>query len=1119
MVLDLAALLKGVTAPKAVAPLAAPPVTSPISQALASILSMNSGQGQPNFSAPSAPVGASPIFNFAQGADNSNVVNMGPALDPKVMKLANTNAKLASQATALGSPPTGKRPSLIHRVFDILSRPEYALSDAAKLGDAAFHTSNNSILPWTQALKGLERGITGQDKTMPTDVIQQNRDEMHATGNGLLKNFIDPTKQTFTPGEAGPMQSVLGKVLGIGANVVSDPLNLVTGIGVPEGLTKAARVAGQLGEVSDATKAASRVAETAGISQPGELEKLVAPATKVPTVAQGSETETRVQQILDQLHQHLLTTNTEEARSALAQEGRVPQELTPLQKQITYIPPKAYVPVKSLKAGAKDLGRTRGGVKTGFNPAEVLGNETKAQQNARLAEEIAARGDATTSKAYKDIQSGVLEDMARATKPETIRRGAVKIAGKQLTLTPERISRSLRSLGNETHIASSTNAFKKAFVSTGGMSPEFQALSGQTRGGTHGPWQGLIVKMSQRFHGMKPNDIRASLNHVVNNTPELGANPEIESALHEHIGDIVDKFRTDNEHNLDIKDYNKMLSAKDQLNLNPESANIIKNGTREQAISEFESLMPKGVAKLGAKDDPLDYLARLGDAGNKAMGAKSVRSELTKFGVKNEGPVAEELAKNYGYKELKQTPGFIYHPDIHTDASRMFDLLTNYGQSEEFTHALGKIVTVWKKLATIYNLPSYPTRNFIANSYMAWLVGGQHGLEGVKSSYIAAKVMRHSLDKETRGSVNPVHDVLNRELDKEIGKSGSIAYHTKGGMPVSYDMHHALYRRNGMESTFTGTTYASHPATATGVKAAAHKVNSGVIAANKAVEDFGRHGVFAHHLRLSNATNQKELETEAANAANKVRAALFDYSDSTAFEKRFMVKLFPFYKWNRKAIPALFHGMLDHPGKVLNFQMALEQGLQQASGHPATPGDPWGLSQAEPLSRIPSYILDRMGSPFGKEGKNGSQEYLDPAVPFNDELRLLGDPSSIISQISPALRVPIEDTMGKQFYHDLPIKNRAEYSTVGQINVLRSLLKASGNSAAPVGASGQTGGSVATSKSPLDALLQTFNPLNGVIGAQQNTPKSQAATLLGHNTVLSKKIKALKLKAVNNATK
>lgn len=1058
------------------------------------------------------PVGApSPIQNILNGL--ANYQPTGPQLDPTVQKLSNRNDMLTNQLGALGGKTTGKRPSLIHRVFDILSRPEYALSNFALQGDIA-KTGRHSVLNQiSSGLSGAAQGFEGKAKTMPTDVIQQIRDAEHASGTNGLGGALNQKTTTYTPGEAGPMQSILGKVAGIGANIAGDPLNLVTGIGLPAQLTKAAKLAGKVGEVSEATRNASRLAETAGIAQPGELETLVRPATKIPTVTQASDTQTRVQEILDSLRQHMLTTNTEEARNALTQEGRIPQEIAPLQKTPTYIPPKAY------RTRQNFTGNIRGGVKKGFNPEEVLGNETKAKQNARLAEEISARGDEATSKAYKDIQSGVLEDMTRATKPETIRRGAVKIAGKQITLTPERISSSLKRLSNETGISSAKNAFDKAFVSTGNMSPEMQALSGKTRGASHGPWQGLITTMSQRFHGMKPSDIRTSLNHVVNNAPELGANPGIETAIHEHVGDIVDKFRNDNEHGLDIKDYNKMLAAKDKLDISPESANIINNGTREQAIKEFESLMPKGVSKLGAKDDPLDYLARLGDAGNKALGAKSIRSELTKFGIKNEGPVADELTKNYGYKELKQTPGYVYHPDIHTDASRMFDLLTNYGQSEEFTHALGKIVTTWKKLATIYNLPSYPTRNFIANAYMAWLVGGQHGLEGLKSSYIAAKVMRHTLDKTTQASNNPVKDVLNRELDKDIGKNGPIAYHTKGGFPVSYDMHNALYRGNGLESTFTGTTYASHPATATGVKAAAHKVNSGVIAANKAVEDFGRHGVFAHNLRLSNATNQKELEREAANAANKVRAALFDYSDSTAFEKKTMVKLFPFYKWNRKAIPALFHGMLDHPGKVLNFQIALQQGLQVAGGHPNTTGDPWALNQSEPLNRIPSYILDRMGSPFGKEGKAGAQQYLDPAVPFNDELRLLGDPSSIISQITPALRVPIEDTMQKQFYHDLPIKNRAEYSTVGQINILRSLLKASGNSGAPVGASGSTNGSVATSKSPLDALLQTFNPLNGVIGAQQNTPKSQAATLLGHNTALSKKIKALHDKAVANANK
>ena len=1106
MPVNLSALLQGAAIPKVAAPLVAPsvpkiaptaPPMSPLSQALANILA-GSGAAQPNVSAPITPsVGGFQFPNFTLGSTDTSTGTTGPALDPKVQKLSNIYAADAAKSAALGMAPPSHRPSLIHRVFDLLSRPEYAVSNALLQGDKAVSQGKSWLDQFGAMGSGALSGLEGKSKTMYGDVIQQLRDAANARGqSGFENTLLGHSPVTYTPGQSGPMQSILGKGLTIGANIVGDPLNLVSGVGVPEKLTNVAKTLGKAGEVSDATKAADALGAVHGISAPGELTSLVRPATAIPSVTQATQTESRVQQILDQLQPHMnqehLALNTKLAEQA-GLGGPV---------------------LRTGQTTTTKLAKTVQNIDRGIRPADLIGTGKRAETN-RLAMEIRGQSTADAAKAYKDMQSSVLEDMTRATRPATIRRAGVKIAGKQLTLTPEAISSRLRSLGNESGINEATRAFQKAFISTGRMSPELQAVSGASRGMSHGPWASLIHTMGDRFHGMNEGAIGNSLRHVVNNTPELGSSPEIEAAIHAHVGDIVDKLQNSNEHGLNITDFNHHLSGKDKLTLNPESANIIQNGTRDQAIKELEMTMSRGVE--ANKSHPLDYLARLGNGGIKADAAKAIRSQLVKFGIKDEGPVAEALKNTHGYKELKQTPGFIYHPDIHNDASRMFDLLTNHGQSEEFTNQLGKIVTLWKKLATIYNLPGYPTRNFIANSYMAWLVGGQHGLGAFKSSIMAAKQMAHRLDKVDRGSIDPVRAVLKKEMDKEIGGTGPVLYHTKGGFPVSPDLNDAAYRGNGLESTFTGTTYTSHPATATGVRAAAHKVNASVLAANKAVEDFGRHGVFIHHMRMSSAKNQAEFEKEAALAANKVRKALFDYGDSTAFEKKTMVKLFPFYKWNRKAIPALFHGLLDHPGKVLNFQMALEQGLQLASGHPAPPNDPWGLNQVEPLSRIPNYIAQRMSTPFGKMGKTGAQQYLDPAIPFNDELRLLGDPSSIISQISPLLRVPIEDTMGKQFFHDLPIKNRLQYSTVGQVNILRSLLKASGNSGAPVGASGSTTGSTATSKSPLDAILQTFNPLNSIVGPQQNTPKSQASTLLANNTALAKKIKALHDAAVKNA--
>ena len=53
-------------------------------------------------------------------------------------------------------------------------------------------------------------------------------------------------------------------------------------------------------------------------------------------------------------------------------------------------------------------------------------------------------------------------------------------------------------------------------------------------------------------------------------------------------------------------------------------------------------------------------------------------------------------------------------------------------------------------------------------------------------------------------------------------------------------------------------------------------------------------------------------------ASMDVKAALFDYSELTNFEKRFMRNVIPFYTWTRKNIPLQLANVLERPGRIAN---------------------------------------------------------------------------------------------------------------------------------------------------------------------------------------------------------
>lgn len=764
----------------------------------------------------------------------------------------------------------------------------------------------------------------------------------------------------------------------------------------------------------------------------------------------------------------------------------------------------------------------RGKLTHQINPESLALRDTVRAKNMRLAAEISGKASESAAKAHKAISSNLLEEAARAFDPEITSKFGVKLKGldkriEPFPMTQERIAGQLAKVAN-TPVGDSIKAFQKAFVSTGKMSPAMQALAGESRGIQQGPHRALIREITEDFKGKKQEDVATALKSVITGNRTLGANPELEDAVERHLEKIVDVLRdgTARKNGVTVGTYNAYLpkELKMAVRENPDLVKAVtESSDKTQALSAFKQLLAPSLEKVG-KSHPINVVHDLRNASIKVQANKAIRSDLARrFGVPlkdstgKSSEAAQQLVDQHGYRKLKvasATPNHVYHPEVADQAERMLELLGSHQQGEDFVKGINKVLSVWKKMATIYNFPGYLTRNVVTNIYVSNLIGGLTGAKGIESQILGLKLLGYKLDKDVGESINPVKAVMAKQLKDEdgVGPVGKVLFYNHNikdlpGGAFSPDLTLAAFQKAGLESTFTGSLdAANNPALKTGVRGALHKVNEANLSMNKKAEDASRYAVFIHHLRTGSGTFQDVVD----NAANQVRKSLFDYNDVTPFEKKAMVKLFPFYKWNRKAVPALFHGLLDHPGKVLGVQEALRGGLQIAGGQQPDLQDPWGLNN-EPINRVPSWIQDRLSVPFGGTKSNGGQTYLDPTTPFNDELRLLGDPSSVASQITPLLRVPIEDTTRQQFFHNLPIKNPLEYSTIQQSNLLRELTKATSNSAAPVGQSGLGGQTApAPGHNILQNILSTLNPITSISGVQQNTPKSQESALLTSNT-------------------
>lgn len=255
--------------------------------------------------------------------------------DPKTLGLLSTNQALQAKIAALGATPSSGHPSVFHRILDLVSRPEYAVANFALKGDEAKTHGKSVVNQITSGLSGAVKGIEGKDKTLPQDVVQQLRDAQHARGKKGLGLFQPNGSEDYTPGEAGPIKSILGR-LGLAAlNVVSDPLTY-TGAGT---IDKVAQGTKALGKTADALRdflpTANKLADIGAVEKSDiAVRGLLGPKLKEtaegfvpgrPNVAMPSmatEGERQAADLLTKTHRAVQSHVTDQVTEDLAKQGR-----------------------------------------------------------------------------------------------------------------------------------------------------------------------------------------------------------------------------------------------------------------------------------------------------------------------------------------------------------------------------------------------------------------------------------------------------------------------------------------------------------------------------------------------------------------------------------------------------------------------------------------------------------------------------------------------------------------------------------------------------------------------------------------------------------------------------
>jgi hypothetical protein len=154
-------------------------------------------------------------------------------------------------------------------------------------------------------------------------------------------------------------------------------------------------------------------------------------------------------------------------------------------------------------------------------------------------------------------------------------------------------------------------------------------------------------------------------------------------------------------------------------------------------------------------------------------------------------------------------------------------------------------------------------------------------------------------------------------------------------------------------------------------------------------------------------------------AANKVKEALFDYSDLSLFERNIMKRVMPFYTWSRKNFPVQIKHLALNPQRAEKLHLAKEQ-FEYDSGDLdySDYGAFWG-------KRVPVFL--------GKEDKGVIKAFtLLNTIPLVELQRFYNPKSLILEMTSPFPKEIFEQLANYDTFREKPVVEFPEAGILGE---------------------------------------------------------------------------------------
>ena len=368
-----------------------------------------------------------------------------------------------------------------------------------------------------------------------------------------------------------------------------------------------------------------------------------------------------------------------------------------------------------------------------------------------------------------------------------------------------------------------------------------------------------------------------------------------------------------------------------------------------------------------------------------------------------QGRVKDASLKNADGEEL------FFRPDVAEAYGRQQALLSDPKVMNKFLKSWDKAQNWWKMYALITR-PAYYTRNIGGNFSNAYLLAGvSNPLRYKSAAQLQLKAFQVRAGKDIpvlgkgewgnatvnlspsgvgRGKELPAEEVWNAFVMNGLHNRGQYGLH--GDIPTKLE--DLLFEAHNKGNFWKRSGKLLIPSSDNELAQLSFRVFGAT------PENNARAAVFINELSNLKAWELTGTAKQAAykKAAEKVRETLFDYTDVSKFERDVLKRIFPFYTWSRKNIPAHLLGIMRRPDRYQKLNLAIEN-IQYGVDIPAPEDiDLWMRERA------PLYL-----SADAAEDVYHVIPLLN-WMPYAD-LSQLGTPRQMIEQMaSPFLKLPME---------------------------------------------------------------------------------------------------------------